>query len=257
MLATRGRADVDLLLIDVETTGVDPSKDRVIEVAAAFFNLERAMVVEQHSWLVRAEENAAEEVNGIPAEILRTHPRVRDEASIDRVVAPWALAADAVAAHNAAFDRRFFSAEIRCRPWICTMDDVAWPRGSATKGLDRIAVAHGVPVVAAHRAMTDVDLLARLLERVAELGHNLVEMMQLALQPKARFIVKERAFSEERNELAKKAGFTFDRPTKTWGRFMRPADTVDLPFEVKQMSRLYAAHEMPYEDDGEQQELTA
>ena len=64
-----------------------------------------------------------------------------------------AAAADAVLAHNAAFDRQWFGrGELPAleAPWICSMEDIRWPaeRGlRTTPSVRDLALAYGVPVV--------------------------------------------------------------------------------------------------------------
>ncbi len=247
---------MDLLLLDTETSGVDSAKDHLVEVATAIYSVEHASIVKVRSWLVKAETNEAQDVNGIPVTLLREHPQACDPALTDSWVMSWAKECDAIAAHQASFDRQWFGDPIQRHPWVCTLEDVSWPKHLSSRSLTAIALAHGVGVVSAHRALTDVMTMALLLQRVAEMGVDVEAMIERGMRPKAKFIVKDRAFSEERNELAKKAGFTFDRTSKTWGRFMPPYDTADLPFAVEQASRLYTASEIPGADEAEQMELT-
>lgn len=72
--------------------------------------------------------------------------------------------------HNAAFDRRYVPASVvGDKPWLCSCHDVVWPKQRRKgEGLATLARAHGVVVASVHRAYADVDILARLLARVAE-----------------------------------------------------------------------------------------
>ena len=54
------------LLLDTETTGLDPTTDRVIEVAVILFDLELGCPIESYASLIQASGNAAESANGIP-----------------------------------------------------------------------------------------------------------------------------------------------------------------------------------------------
>ena len=47
-----------------------------------------------------------------------------------------------------------------------------------------MALAHGVGVVSVHRALADVDTLARTLTAVAELGVDLGEFLERGMRPK-------------------------------------------------------------------------
>jgi DNA polymerase III epsilon subunit-like protein len=46
---------MNALILDVETTGLDPAKDRLIEVGAVLWNVEHRAIVEVYSGLMRAD----------------------------------------------------------------------------------------------------------------------------------------------------------------------------------------------------------
>ena len=54
-----------LLIIDTETTGLDPQTDRCIEVGAVLFDVAHRSVLSQVSFLLPCELNPAQAVNGI------------------------------------------------------------------------------------------------------------------------------------------------------------------------------------------------
>lgn len=212
-------------IVDTETTGLDPSNDVLLEVAAAVWSVEHRAMVSCASWLVDTgtRENPAEAINGIPAGILALGVPV---AQMERELSVMLGASDAVLAHNAAFDRAWFSPPMQAaRPWICTCDDVEWPRPSS-RSLVAIALAHGVGVVHAHRALSDVMTLVRLLERAAELT-DVHALLQRGLRPKAKF---KAVVSYERREEAKLAGFRWDASSRGWYRTMAYEDVAALPF---------------------------
>lgn len=217
-----------VLLLDTETTGVE-SDAVAIEVAVALYSVPHAAVVRSFSSLIRADANPAEKVNGIPVSLLaEALPPERVWPS----VAAFAERSEAIVAHNADFDRRFVPASLASRPWICSMDDIAWPRGQAGMSLIGLALAHGLGVSHAHRAAVDVDMLGRLLSRVAEMGHDLGAMLVRGLRPKATF---QALVLYERNHEAKAAGFRWDGDAKRWWRSMAIEDAATLPFKVRQI----------------------
>ena len=55
-----------LLIIDTETTGLDPEKDRCLEVGAILFDVSARSVLAQQSFLLPVESNAAEPINPDP-----------------------------------------------------------------------------------------------------------------------------------------------------------------------------------------------
>lgn len=220
-----------IAIVDTETTGVDPEKDRVVELAVITFDLERAAPVEHFASLLRADANPAEHVNRIPAALLSSAPESGDV---------WGRAARVTAdcslwiAHNAAFDKQFFPKELRDqKPWVCSMADLVWPEASkAGMSLAALALAHGVGVVAAHRALTDCDILSRLFMRIAERGIDLPAFIALGLRPKVR--VQALVSYDDRN-LAKEAGFQWDGAKKMWFRDMVEEDIAKLTFKYRRV----------------------
>lgn len=224
-----------VLIFDVETNGTDPKKDDVIEVAGALFSIEHASVVSGFSFVCKAAHNAAESVNHISPELLCAHGSEYDETW--RRVAAWMKRADAIVAHNASFDRSFCPASLRdVKPWICSLEDIEWPRAGAGSRLVDIALAHGVGVCGAHRALTDVLLLASLFERASELGSALPELFAKAARPRQRYRAVTPKFDPAMNEKLKGAGFRWSPESKAWWRRLVVADVPQLvaqyPFAI-------------------------
>jgi DNA polymerase-3 subunit epsilon len=221
---------MNVLILDTETTGVDPAKDKVVEVAAILYSIEHATVLSAFSSLLSGEANAAEKINRIPAEALKV---------ADTFSNPWtavtemAVYARAVVAHNAPFDYSFVPEHLRrVAPWICSMDDIEWPcrNDVGSRSLVAIALEHDLGIAYAHRAMADCDLIARLFTRAHELGEDLAELVKRAMRPKGEFIA---VVSYQERELAKKAGFRWEPESKTWRRRMFLEDLSKLPFRTK------------------------
>ena len=219
------------LILDLETTGTDPTKDKIVEIGMVLYSLEHHTILRCMSALVNSGVgNAAEAVNGIPAAALIGGITVQNAfGHLDA----WTKSADVALAHNAAFDCSFLEVNQQARlPWVCTMDDIRWPRPCSSKGLTAIALAHGLGISHAHRALTDCLTIARLLERAHELGTDVQAMIARGMRPKARFVVAASGFDEARNALAKEHGFRWVKPN--WVRTMAIDDAADLPFTVRQ-----------------------
>lgn len=218
-----------LAILDTETTGPDPDKDQCIEVAVCLYDLVAAAPVATFSSLIRAESNTAFDVNRIPVDILK------DATPADVVwkrVAIFAETADVFLAHRADFDRGFTPEPLRSsRPWVCSKFHVEWPEGKLGDHLLHLALAHGIGVVHAHRAYSDVDTLSRLLTRVAE-KHDLQEMFRLAMRPRKKYAA---IVSYDDREKAKQAGFAWVPERKAWEREMVAEDVEKLPFKVREV----------------------
>lgn len=230
-----------ILIIDTETTGTDPAKNAVIEIAAVLFDIDSLTYVEAFSSLLPAVSNAAEKINGIPEAALRgdlataeeTHGRLEKMAQV----------ADVAMAHNAEFDRAFIQVAIGGPllmrdphtgpelPWACSCEDVEWPaQHKPGMSLVALALAHGLGVAGAHRAMDDALLLAKLLTRAAEMGMDIREQVRRALRPKDR-VISLAPFNDR--ELVKSHGFRWDPEHKTWWRRMPAEDALKLPFKTR------------------------
>lgn len=220
-----------VLILDTETTGLDPQMNQVIEVAVILYSLEHATALEAFTCLIRADGNEAEAVNRIPAAALVT---AREADAVWERVGALARFADAFVAHRAEFDRSFTPEAVRdALPWVCSKSDLAWPKQTRPEpSLVALALEHDLGVAYAHRALADCDLIARLFTRSRELGVDLVEMMQRGMRPKAEFVA---LVSYDDRELAKKAGFRWHPDNKTWRRQMFIDDAAALGFKVRQV----------------------
>jgi len=244
-----------VLVLDCETTGLDPQTDRVLEVAWAVYSVDHVTTVLSASTLVNgAESNPAEDVNGISLEACRAHgvPMVK----VLTRLAILLTSVDAVVAHNAPFDLGFLQAEAgriagctpavdlaAAAPWICSQEDLTWPRQTRERSsLVSLALEHGLGVAHAHRAGADVELLTRLFDQVAQTGILMVDgggqgygglfgtaarrhLLARGLRPKALF---QSTLPFERNEEHKARGFKWDAPTKRWLRRMAIEDAAAL-----------------------------
>jgi DNA polymerase III subunit epsilon len=163
------------LLVDVETTGLAPGGDEIIELAFILFSYDGAtgeilQVEEQESFLreplsSRALRNysSAYRIHGIPFEM------VRGQAFHDESVQLFLNKADSVFAHNASFDRSFMYQmypEVNDLKWYCTMKGVQWKKyGFANSKLATLLSAHNITDHQTHRAMDDITYLMELMKQ--------------------------------------------------------------------------------------------
>lgn len=212
-----------IALVDTETTGIDPKKDLVIEASWALVHVETAKVLELSSRCFRSTTNAAESINGIPVALLSEAGESEPVELDGRVTA--------IVAHNADFDAQWCVFRPLSTPWLDTRD-WRWPRCSSDSKLVEIALAHGLGVTSAHRAYTDVLLMAALLERVHEMGFPLAEQLAYARLPRATY---QALVPFEQKDLAKAAGFRWEPERKRWVRRMLPEDAASLSFKVREV----------------------
>lgn len=191
----------NILIIDTETTGLDPKNGcQVIEIAAVLFNLKHKSILQSFSTLLPCEINPVEQINHISADLTRCPYAFRHDIPIkpEEIQAAWedpaspgallydenlslnailiemARHAEACVAHNAQFDKKFVatlpcSDALLSKRWICTRNDFKWPVHLTSKKLQDICLALNVPYLNAHRATMDCLLLAQCFERVDNL----------------------------------------------------------------------------------------
>ena len=218
-----------ILILDTETTGLSPEQGVCIEVGAVLFDVGSRAVLQQLSFLLPCQANPAEGINGIAAAVTRL-PQPTEAALI--LFVALVEAADAVVAHHAAFDRQWFghgALPALAIPWICSMEDIRWPAELQLRpnpSLRDLALAHRVPVWAAHRALTDCDYLVHVFQRCAHLEALLVAAQEPRELYRARLSYAER-------HLAREAGFRWNDPVAgAWSRRLSRREAEALSFPV-------------------------
>lgn len=223
-----------ILILDTETTGLDPSDgSTVIEVAGILFDVHLRDVIAQCSFLLQSEANGAQHINRITPDLTRSAPGVF--APMLKAFYAMAHQADYALAHNADFDKKWFG-EGGCLPtlglkWICSMDDVDWPRRSKAgrSSVVSLALDYGVPVWSAHRALSDCTYLAEIMKREPQLTRVLTD----ALEPRKIYISM---LPYESRQQCKDAGFVWNQLVpKAWAKKMKPKEAEKIGFQVKEL----------------------
>ena len=222
----------NILILDTETTGLDNENDDCLEVGSILFNVKSRSVLAQQSFLLPVEKNNAEKINNIPAEITRLPQPLFEAIKYFESLVQFS---DVIVAHNAEFDMKWFGSQKLPqieKPWICSMDDITWPSDRQLKtrpSVKDLALAYGVPVWSAHRALTDCIYLAEVFKRCTELEKLLIR----ALEPK---VLLRADISYDKRHLAKNAGFRWNDAIKgAWSRKMSRRDMDKLEFSVQEV----------------------
>ena len=118
------------LFVDTETTGLDPARDEIIELAMVPFTYgldgEVYAVGEPFQQLREPSKPIPPEITaitGIDDAMVAGHRIEPNE------VSHFAAPASLVVAHNAAFDRKFlerFCETFNTKPWACSMSEIDW-----------------------------------------------------------------------------------------------------------------------------------
>jgi len=171
------------LLVDVETTGLDPDHDEIIELAMVpFYYSANDEVV----GLGEAFSALRQPTSPIPTEVTKL-TGIDDAMVAGRAIEPADMAAFAggnlMIAHNAGFDRRFlerFCPALAQNPWACSMSEVHWANeGFESSKLAYLALSSGF-YYDRHRAVTDCHAAIELLSRPLPLTGNRALAMLLA-----------------------------------------------------------------------------
>ncbi|WP_314210326.1 3'-5' exonuclease [uncultured Actinomyces sp.] len=170
---------VGYAVVDLETTGLSPTTDSILEVALVLTDAAGRV---EHSWSTLIDPGAGVDVgptriHGLVAEELIGAPGLDDVA--DLLVAD--LAGRAVVAHNARFDVGFLTQALGARglldrgarvPRVCTME---WARHFMTTPSRRLTTCcevAGVEIGRHHNALDDALAAAGLLRHYLEVGRR-------------------------------------------------------------------------------------
>jgi DNA polymerase III subunit epsilon len=217
-------------IIDFETTGLDPTTHEVAEVGAILFETGHRAILQEVATVLPIDANPAAEINGLHPFISQSLPGFPARAI--KVIKGMVAASRYLVAYNSDFDRRWFSHVYPAPPEIPWADAMVmrWPRPCPRRDLVSVAVAHGIPVVGAHRSLGDCRLVVELLRRLSDIDSELAR----AAMPKRTY---QAIVSYDGKEAAKASGFYWDPECRGWFRTCLP-DMVDgLPFEVEEVKQ--------------------
>jgi DNA polymerase III subunit epsilon len=238
------------VFVDVETTGLDPATDEIIEMAIVPFDFSSdGRIFSVHESFSgfrdpgRPIPAAVVAITGITDEMVAG--KSIDAAEIEAFLG----AAVVVIAHNAAFDRRF--AERLCGAfahlaWACSWSEVPWAKEGFTEGakLGQLAAACGF-FHDGHRAVHDchagLEILSRVLPRSGRRGLDV--LLESARAPRWRIRAVGAPF--ELRESLKRRGYRWD-PGE--GGRMR-AWFVDVPDGALDAERSFLLREIYRRDD--------
>jgi len=173
--------DIEIALLDVETTGRDAAHDRVIEVGIVVGR--GGEVVARYNWLLNPGipiPQEARDVHGITDEQVANAPTFE---SVAHEIAD-ALRGRIPAAYNAEFDKQFLLSEYArvggakhegvpaLRREVSWVDPLVWAREiqseERSRALTDVAQRLGIALEKAHRASEDAEAALRVLYVLAE-----------------------------------------------------------------------------------------
>jgi DNA polymerase-3 subunit epsilon len=210
-----------VLVLDTETTGLNASRDKVIELALLAFDLDLAtgQPAGQLQVYDGLEDPGAplstevQQLTGISDDMLRGQ-------RLDEVrVAELLAGAQLVIAHNAAFDRPFVEARLPAFAelnWACSFADIDWKRqGRDSAKLSALALQLGW-FYDAHRAEMDCHALLAVLRPPLPLDerNGLMHLVEAAERPSYRLQATGAPF--EAKDLLKARNYRWDSNLRVW-----------------------------------------
>jgi DNA polymerase-3 subunit epsilon len=221
---------VNVLIIDCETTGLSPDKGaELIEIGAILYNVPNRAILAQCSTLLPVKVIGQEETHGISLQTANAVP-LHVEKAAHHLLSEMALDCSYIVAHNAAFDRQFLSYFDMVTDWLCTYEDFDFAPYKK-QNLVSLALAHGIAVKSAHRALNDCGLIAEIFSKRSDLEQLIEAAIIRAKSPK----VWVRALVDfHSRELAKAARFTPHQENgkfKDWRKQMKECDLESLNFK--------------------------
>jgi DNA polymerase-3 subunit epsilon len=181
-----------IAVVDTETTGLYPSRDRLVEIAIMLLevdgtgrlvrNLETYQELNDPGMPIPADAIA---IHGITDAMVKGH-------KIDAVrVARMLAEADLVVAHNSGFDKGFVRQvvpQVDAMVWGCSCRGIPWRKLYATlecTRLQHLAARLEIRAGTAHRALGDVETTVNLLLRTDPLGNaHLLHLITRKLVPR-------------------------------------------------------------------------
>lgn len=174
------------LVVDVETTGLSPKTDEMVEIAVKLFTFDQdgqvLDIIDEDAYLreplsasARRNYEQAYRVHGIPFE------EVEGKSFYDVKLKTYFHRADVIFAHNASFDRSFIYQmypEVNDLSWHCTMRGVPWKEyGFSNSKLLTLLQAHYITDYQSHRAMDDITNLLELMKQQAPNGKTYLQQV--------------------------------------------------------------------------------
>ena len=213
---------ISIAFLDTETTGVNKTSDKIIELALKVVTFEKASgkivsIDREYESFNDPGEEISQEITmltGISDEMVEGQSI--DWERVDAILKD----AEIVVAHNAGFDRAFVDRYSSVSPnkiWACSMQDIDWlSRGFTSSKQELLCYWHGF-YFDAHRAMNDVDALIHLLIHPSyETERPLLELIENSQKPTYVIFATNFNYDPVKKDIVKANKYRWNAEDKVW-----------------------------------------
>lgn len=179
----------EFVCLDCESTGLDPHKDRIVEIAAARFTFGK--ISQEFETLIDPEcpiPETSQEIHKISQEMVAGKPKIRE-------VLPKLLSmisGHVLVGHGICFDIALIAAEahrhgiptqIEKQPFLDTLRMARLYGESPVNSLQRLRQHFNIQSEGAHRAMSDVIINIEVFKQLAKSYRSTEELIQILQKP--------------------------------------------------------------------------
>jgi DNA polymerase III alpha subunit (gram-positive type) len=208
-----------VLVIDLETTGLACGGDEITEFAAAIYVPEKKRIVRAQSVLINGNKLISKEIEAmtmISHELRNTFGVHESFLQEGESFLHWA-SNQYIVAHNAyGMEMPWLESRGITFPksqWIDTSVDIPYPKHITTRKLSYLASEHGIPLVGAHEAINDVITTIEILKK-----YDFEEILKYKAAANVTLVAN---VSYEQRDKAKAHGFRWDAETKRWFKIIK------------------------------------
>lgn len=217
------------ILLDVETTGTNKQKDKIIDLGYLVFSYakqtgELLAIQKEFSQLEDPEEELSEEIIKLTG---YTNADLAGKSIDWQEVRQDFENAQVIVAHNAYFDRAFLDRYLdlsKDKIWTCSMSQIPWrQKGHGSRSLEFLLKDHGL-FFDGHTALADVKATLRLLSFTDPETHYsyFKELLDEARIPMKWVFAKNASFDFK--DQLKDRGYMWDATLRSWKKKC-PQDT--------------------------------
>ena len=225
-----------VLGLDLETTGVDLVKDRVIEIGMVLYDTVSEVPLKMFSEFINepdqpVERDSFRDESPITDKMIEVHGlnmlAADHKNGLFEIISDMIEGAEYIVAHNGnKFDRivlenffKRYDQEFPSVPWIDTITDIVYPRHCAARNLIYLAGYHGFVNPFPHRAFFAVMTMLKIMSE-----YDMGEIIERMVSP---MITLKANVSYQDKDYAKNEHFMWNPDKKIWYKDVKECDVTD------------------------------